>query len=69
MGKRTYGEKVREGNQMYGPGCCANNVDVQAERRRRGFTPPGSCHTSMYDGQYWWQQHRAYLREQRQRVH
>ena len=24
--KRTYGDKVRSGKQMYGPGCCPHKL-------------------------------------------
>lgn len=27
-GESKYAKKVRAGNQMYGPGCCAHNVKL-----------------------------------------
>lgn len=32
-GKSKYALKVRRGNQMYGPGCCAHKTDVRIHRR------------------------------------
>ena len=26
--KQTYGDKLRSGNMMYGPGCCAHNYTM-----------------------------------------
>lgn len=35
--RSKYGKKVAEGNQMYGPGCCANKVSpaqIAAAKKR-----------------------------------
>ncbi len=42
MNKSKYGEKLRNGNMMYGPGCCAHTVThsqiekAKEEARKRG---------------------------------
>lgn len=33
-GNSRYAKKKAAGNQMYGPGCCANQLDVAASQRR-----------------------------------
>lgn len=32
-GKSKYSKKVREGKQMYGPGCCAHSVRVRGDQQ------------------------------------
>jgi hypothetical protein len=33
-GNSRYAKKKAAGNQMYGPGCCANKLDVAAAQKR-----------------------------------
>lgn len=32
---KTYGDKKASGQMMYGPGCCANEINVEEVRNRR----------------------------------
>jgi len=33
-GSSEYAKKKAAGNQMYGPGCCANKLDIAAAQKR-----------------------------------
>lgn len=41
-GKSGYAEKVRRGEQMYGPGCCGHRLTEQQVRAHKSNVWPGN---------------------------